>query len=223
LLYCREIFYLFAGIPVLGKTRIIHELYEKEVIKPSALNSGVNTNISGDLRQILAYPSLRNAVADLMWNKVSHLSDAIDVVAGVVDSTLPLALYLGAKLKRRVLTVRKGKKNPTQEWVEGRYRVGESCLLINETLATGSDTFMVISHLQQVGLIVPFILTFLKKAGDASARLSHSNHDLYSVFTETEVLLYLQDQGIISAKDRDDSRLPLSYNDFAETARFRQC
>jgi orotate phosphoribosyltransferase len=194
-------FYLFAGIPVLCKASIIHELYEKEVIKPSILNNGVNTVIAVDLRQILAYPSLRNAVVDLIWNKVSHLSDAIDVVAGIADSTLPLAHYLGTKIKRRVLTVRKGKKNPTQQWVEGRYRVGESCLLIKETIATGSNVFMAIKHLQHVGLIVPFVLTFLKKAGDASARLTHSNHDLYSVFTETEALLYLQGQGIISAKE----------------------
>jgi orotate phosphoribosyltransferase len=79
--------------------------------------------------------------------------------------------------------------------------VGESCLLIKETIATGNNVFMAIKHLQHVGLIVPFVLTFLKKAGDASARLTHSNHDLYSVFTETEALLYLQDQGIISAKE----------------------
>jgi orotate phosphoribosyltransferase len=174
-------------------------LHEKGAIKPSTLNNGIDT-VDVDLRQILAYPPLRNAVVDLLWNKVSHLTDAIDVVAGIADSTLPFAHYLGTTIKKRVLTVRKGKKNLTQQWVEGRYRVGESCLLINETIATGNNAFIAANHLKQVGLTVPFIVTFLKKEGDASTRLTRSDHELYSVFTEAEALLYLREQKSISAE-----------------------
>jgi orotate phosphoribosyltransferase len=183
---------------MLCKARIIYKLHEKGVIKPSIHNG--ETVINVDLRQILAYPSLLNAVVDLMWDKLNHLSQAIDMVVGIADSTLLLANALGGKLKRRVLTVRMSKKTHTQKWVEGCYRVGGSCLLLTETIATGNNAFIAATHLKQVGLTVPFIVTFLKKEGDADARLTRADHELYSVFTEAEVLLYLRNQTSISAE-----------------------
>jgi uridine monophosphate synthetase len=189
----------------MDKAELVRKLHEKGAIKLGAvtLKSEVVVPILVDLRQIIAYPQLLQAVAQLMWDKVHPVAEVIDVLCGVPETTLPIANYLSSQQRKRMLLVRKGNKAYGKKWVEGSYLLGEKCLLMEDAVATGASALATINHLKKTGLYVPHVAAFLDHGHGAHAALDKMDCSLHCVFTQAELLNELKKLGVETPEEHE--------------------
>jgi uridine monophosphate synthetase len=177
---------------------IVHKLYDKGVIKLGAFTSknDFTVPLQIDLRQAIAYPQLLQALSQMVWSKVKHLKDSIDVLCGIPETTLAIAHHLAPQLNKRALMIRKGHKVYGKKWVEGPYRLGEISLLLEEAISTGNSALATIKRLREVGLAVPYVITFLERDLGARAALDKIDCQLFHIFTQAELLQQLKTCGV---------------------------
>lgn len=179
----------------MDKAELIRKLYDKGAVKQGSftLKNGIVVPVQIVLQQIIAYPQLLQAVAGLVWEKVSHVAAGIDLLCGITDTTLPIANCLSAQVGKRALMVRKGNKAYGRKWVEGAYHLGESCLLIEDAVTTGNSILTTISNMKAAGLSVPYVVAFLERDEGGRSALNKIDCEFYSVFTQAELLETLKE------------------------------
>jgi orotate phosphoribosyltransferase len=177
---------------------LIHKLYDKGVIKLGAFASKSDSKVplQIDLRQAIAYPQLLQILSQMVWDKVKHLKDSIDALCGIPETTLAIANHLAAQLHKRALMIRKGHKAYGKKWVEGPYRLGDHSLLIEEAISTGASVLTTIKHLKEMGLAVPYVITFVERDLGGRAALEEIDCQLFHVFTQEELLQQLKTSGV---------------------------
>lgn len=182
----------------MGNAEVIRILYDKGIIKLNTftLKSGVVTPLQVDLRQAIAYPQIMQTITQMMWDKVKHVANNIDVLGGIAETTLPFANHLTSQIKKNTLTIRKGNKAYGKKWVEGQFRLGEACLMVEEAVTTGTSVLATIGHIRQAGLQVPYVLTFLEREHGVRKALNNIDCELFSVFTQSELLQGLKACGV---------------------------
>lgn len=95
----------------MNKRDVIRKLYEIEAVKLGTftLKSGATSPIYIDLRQIIGYPKLMQALANLIWEKVDFVD--VNLLCGVPYTALPIATCLSLQLNKPMVMVRKEAKN----------------------------------------------------------------------------------------------------------------
>lgn len=177
---------------------IIHKFYEKGVIKLGTFPTKSDTTVplQIDLRQAIAYPQLLQILSQMVWDKVKHLKDHIEVLCGIPETTLAIANHLASQTNKRALMIRKGHKIYGKKWVEGPYRLGDHGLLLEEATSTGSSALSTIRHLRETGIAVPYVITFLERDLGGRAALDQIDCQLFHVFTQEELLEQLKTCGV---------------------------
>lgn len=185
----------------MNKTEIARKLYEIECIKLGqfTLKSGATSPIYIDMRQIISFPKLLNAIADLMWEQIKPLH--ADLICGVPYAAIPLATCLSLKSNKSMILLRKeAKAYGTKKMVEGVFQPAQSCLIIEDVITSGSSILTVIQELNNVALKTPYTLSILDRQQGGKAALAEKNCQLFSLFTLTELLTELTNSGIVIDK-----------------------
>lgn len=176
---------------------VIQQLYEIEAIKFGnfTLKSGATSSVYFDLRQIISYPRLLQTIADLMWDKVSALN--VDLLCGVPYTAIPIATCLSLKTEKPMIMVRKETKNyGTKQKVEGRYKSGQTCLVIEDVVTSGSSILTTMADLQAVQLKVPSVVAFLDREQGGKEALANQGCRFFSVCTLSDIIEILRKQGV---------------------------
>ena len=115
---------------------------------PFTWASGLKAPIYCDNRQLLGFPELRGAIADILATRAAELSPTL--IAGTSTAGIPWAALVAERLKLPLAYVRpEPKKHGMGRQVEGPHADGQRVVLIEDLISTGGSSLKCVEALQR--------------------------------------------------------------------------
>uniref|UniRef100_A0A1A7Y7C2 Uridine 5'-monophosphate synthase n=1 Tax=Iconisemion striatum TaxID=60296 RepID=A0A1A7Y7C2_9TELE len=193
---------------------LILKLHDVNAVKfgEYKLKSGLLTPIYIDLRVLVSYPILMNQVSSLIYQRVQKESLRFDSVCGVPYTALPLATIICSRHELPMLIRRKEAKDyGTKRLVEGSFHGGDTCLIIEDTITSGSSILETAEVLHKEGLKVTDAMVLMDREQGGLEMLESQKirlHPIISMFKLLDVLL---------AAKRIDAETDLSVRNFIQS------
>ena len=183
----------------LEKVALIKEFFKIGAIqiKDITLKSGSASPIYFDMRMIMSHPHLLHKVATF-FNTIMH-PYFYDVVCGVPYAALPLATAVASAGNYPLIMQRKDVKSyGLQKMVEGDFKSGARCAIIEDVITTGSSILETVRTLEQSGLVVNDIFVIIDREQKGKSNVQKHGYTLASLFTVSQVLSVLLAESLIS-------------------------
>ncbi|XP_068921071.1 uridine 5'-monophosphate synthase [Petaurus breviceps papuanus] len=182
---------------------LVTALYEAQAFKfgDFVLKSGLSSPVYVDLRGIISKPSLLKQVADILFETAQNAGISFDSVCGVPYTALPLATIICSANQVPMLIRRKETKDyGTKRLIEGTINPGETCLIIEDVVTSGSSVWETVEVLRREGLKVTDAIVLLDREQGGKAKLQERGIRLHSVCTLSKILEVLEQQKKIDAE-----------------------
>lgn len=181
------------------KAKLILDMFEAEAVKFGnfTLKSGLKSPIYIDLRPLVSYPILMQKIAKELTKLIQSIK--YDVLAGVPYTALPIAVHLSSQLNKPMIYARKETKDyGTARKIEGVFKEGDKCLIIDDMITDGASKFENITPIEKAGIKVKDVVVVLDREQGGDKKLKAKGYKLTSLFKLTEVLEILRDYGMIT-------------------------
>ncbi|XP_034487317.1 uridine 5'-monophosphate synthase [Drosophila innubila] len=199
---------------------------------------GINSPVYFDLRVIVSYPDVMQTVSDLLVAHIKELQLSSKHVCGVPYTALPLATIVSLQQNTPMLVRRKeAKAYGTKKLIEGIYHAGDTCLIVEDVVTSGSSILDTVRDLQSEGIVVTDAVVVVDREQGGVANIAKHGVRMHSLFTLSFLLNTLLEAGRIEKTTVDavakyiaavqinsdgtfiggDKRDPTEANDFART------
>ena len=156
------------------------------------LKSGVLSPFYVDLRGIIAYPPILQAIAHRILAILRPLR--FDRIAGIPYAGLPIATAVSLAGNLPLLYARKeAKDHGIRRIIEGAFAPGETVVPIDDVITDGASKFEAAAPLLEAGLAVRDFAIFLDREQGGADKLKERGYTLHSALRISEVLTYLRD------------------------------
>lgn len=173
--------------------------------EPFTWTSGIKSPIYCDNRLTMAYPEIRNAVAEGFVQLIRELAPDAEVIAGTSTAGIPHAAWVADKLGLPMAYIRdKAKGHGKQNQIEGIIRPGQKVVVIEDLISTGGSSLKAALAVREAGaepLCVLAIFSYqFQKAADVFAEAGIPLHTLSNYTALMNVAL---EQGVIQEADME--------------------
>ena len=145
---------------------------------PFVWSSGWNSPIYCDNRLTIVYPEIRKKISEKLAEIVTEHVGRVDVITGTATAGIPHAAWVADRLNKPMSYVRaRAKAYGMGNQIEGRVRKGESTVVIEDLISTGTSAMSVVEALQFIGANVKGLLTIFTYGFDVSNQ-AIADHDI---------------------------------------------
>lgn len=172
---------------------------------PFTWTSGWLSPIYCDNRLTLRYPELRNEIENHFTDFIKKNHPNIDVITGTATAGIPHAAWVAANLAKPMAYVRaKAKAHGMGNQIEGGVRKGESTVVIEDLISTGSSAISVIEALHFVGAKVEAVLSIFTYGFDkATEHFKKAGVPVYSLTDYRTLVNVAIEKDFIDGDDLD--------------------
>ncbi|KAI9552417.1 hypothetical protein GHT06_022783 [Daphnia sinensis] len=178
------------------------KLFDIQAVKFGSftLKSGQVSPIYFDFRLIVSYPAILEKVAGLLWKKCSN-NATVDLICGVPYTALPIATLISVTNRVPMLLRRKeAKEYGTKKLIEGDFRPGMNCIIVEDVVTTGTSVLETAIELRKLGIQVTHAIVLLDRRQGGKENLSKHGIELSSVFHVEEIMASLEKQSKVDHK-----------------------
>lgn len=126
------------------------------------VKSGAKSPVYFDLRVIISYPEVMETLFNILMDYTKSKNLHYDHICGVPYTALPIATCISVKERTPMLIRRKEAKGyGTKKLIEGIFNAGQSCLIIEDVVTTGSSILETVNDLRSEGISFIFVFWFI--------------------------------------------------------------
>ncbi|XP_050318039.1 uridine 5'-monophosphate synthase [Bactrocera neohumeralis] len=176
------------------------KLYEINAFKfgDFKMKVGINSPVYFDLRVIVSYPEVMKTVSDLIAAHIKEHQLTAKHVCGVPYTALPLATLVSVQQGTPMLVRRKEAKDyGTKKLIEGLYNAGDTCLIVEDVVTSGSSVLDTVRDLQKEGIVVTDAVVVVDREQGGAMNIAKQQVRMHSLFTLSFLLNTLLDAGKI--------------------------
>ncbi|RJR31639.1 orotate phosphoribosyltransferase [Candidatus Parcubacteria bacterium] len=192
------------GINIMDKKKLILKLNEIGAIKfgEFKLVTGIISPIYLTLRTIISYPDLMKAISEEIYNIAKDLK--FDLIVGVPYTALPLATVISAMHDVPMIIRRKEMKDHgIQVPLEGVYKKGQTVLVIEDLITSGTSVFGTTEPIEKEGLKVTDVIVVLNREQGGKKLIEQRGYKLHSIFTMSDMVNTLLEEGKIDSATKN--------------------
>jgi len=181
--------------------------------EPYKWASGWNSPIYCDNRKTLSYPRIRTFIRQEIVKTIDENFGRPDLIAGVATGGIAQAALVAQEFGLPLVYVRpQPKSHGTQSQIEGVIESGQSVIVIEDLVSTGSSSLIAVDALREAGCIVKGMVAVFSYGFDEAKKnfLQHkctlvTLTDFKAVIEKAIENNYLQESDLISLNEwRED-------------------
>ncbi|HMT01917.1 MAG TPA: orotate phosphoribosyltransferase [Burkholderiales bacterium] len=192
--------------------KLILNLFSLNIIKFGnfTLKSGEQTYIYADIRSSISHPKIFKEICDLIYSKMQTIN--YDVICGVPYSALTFASGIAYTHSIPMLLKRKETKQyGTKKILEGDFIPGQTCILIEDVVTSGTSIIETIEPIKANGLIVKDVITFIDRNQGGKEILARNGYTLHSIIDLHTITNILSNANKISLEDKSKTLNLINY------------
>lgn len=178
---------------------LILDLYAIQAVKfgTFTLKSGIQSPIYLDLRVIISYPAVLKKISSALSQLIEPLK--FDLICGVPYTALPIATALSLDQDIPMVMRRKESKDyGTKKIIEGKFEKGQTCLIIEDVVTSGTSIIETIAPLKAESLEVEDAVVVVNREQGGKERLKEQGIELHSLISIFDLLKVLFSEKKIS-------------------------
>ncbi len=179
-----------------SKKEFFLECYKLGIIKFGrfTLKSGIESPFYVDLRPLASDPKILKHLANYLLEMLPL--DNFDLICGVPYAALPMATAMSLESYIPLIIKRKEAKSyGTKKLIEGIYKKGQNCLLVEDVITSGKSLLETIPEIENEGISVSDIVVVLDREQGGKELLESKGFRVHTLFTITEVCRMLKEEG----------------------------
>lgn len=138
-------------------------------------------------------------MSTLLWTLAENGKSASQI-CGMPYTALPIAALISAQSNIPLLIRRKETKSyRRKKIIEGRFKEGENCIIIEDIVTTGSSVLEAVKDLTDVGLKVEEAVVILDRQQGGDHNLSAEGIRMRSLYSLTSLMQYLLSAGKVTS------------------------
>lgn len=172
------------------------ECYKHGIIKFGrfTLKSGIESPFYVDLRPLASDPKILKYLAKYLLEMLPL--DNFDLICGVPYAALPMATAMSLESHIPLIIKRKEAKSyGTKKLIEGIFRKGQNCLLVEDVITSGKSLLETIPEIENEGVAVSDIVVVLDRQQGGKEFLEEKGYRVHTLFNISEVCEILKNEG----------------------------